>query len=275
MATRIVICAPATPIRNDVSDRVNRLAAAYPDIELVFHDQCFLAEGHFAGDDETRLAVLVECANDASFDAVWLAKGGYGTNRIAEQAIAKFGEAARQKTFLGYSDAGYLLAGLYREGIGKPVHGPMPVDVRREGGDEAIGRVLKFFSGNPEGLEESIGSEPVAAFNLTTLSMLCGTKLMPDLAGHVVMIEEVSEYLYSIDRLFFHLTENLRGIAGLRLGRVTDVPENDRPFGAEPIEIAQDWCARSGIPFLGVAEIGHNAANRIVPFGLAGSRARP
>jgi muramoyltetrapeptide carboxypeptidase len=105
--------------------------------------------------------------------------------------------------------------------------------------------------------------------------MLCGTKLMPDLAGHVVMIEEVSEYLYSIDRLFFHLTENLRGIAGLRLGRVTDVPENDRPFGAEPIEIAQDWCARSGIPFLGVAEIGHNAANRIVPFGLAGSRARP
>lgn len=274
MTTRIAICAPATPIRYDVSDRVERLAREFPEIELVFHDQCFRAEGHFAGDDEERLTALLECANDPAFDAVWFAKGGYGTNRIAEQALTGFNEAAREKTFIGYSDAGYLLAGLYKEGLGKPVHGPMPVDIRRDGGEEAIRRALAYFSGSDDGLEESIEDEPVAAFNLTTLSMLCGTRLMPDLAGHVVMIEEVSEYLYSVDRLFFHLTNNLKGIAGLRLGRVTDIPENDRPFGAEPVEIAQDWCKRSGIPFLGVAEIGHTAANRIVPFGLARSRAR-
>lgn len=275
MATRIAICAPATPIRYDVSDRVERLAREFPDLELVFHDQCFRAEGHFAGDDDERLAALLECANDPAFDAVWFAKGGYGTNRIAEQAMAGFTDAARDKIFMGYSDAGYLLAGLYRGQFGKPVHGPMAVDIRRDGGEEAIRRALSYFSGDNGGLEESIGAEPVAAFNLTTLSMLCGTELMPDLTGHVVMIEEVSEYLYSVDRLFFHLTENLRGIAGLRLGRVTDIPENDRPFGAEPVEIAQDWCNRSGIPFLGVAEIGHTAANRIVPFGLAGSRPQP
>ena len=98
--------------------------------------------------------------------------------------------------------------------------------------------------------------------------MLVGTELAPDLAGHVVMVEEVAEHLYAIDRLFFHVTQHLKGIAGLRLGRISDVPENDRPFGSDAEAIAEDWCARSGIPYLGRADIGHDAANKIVPFGL-------
>ena len=104
--------------------------------------------------------------------------------------------------------------------------------------------------------------------------MLCGTRFLPDLSGHVVLVEEVAEHLYAIDRLFFHVTEHLRGIAGLRLGRISAVPENDRPFGTEPEEIARDWCARAGIPYLGRADVGHDAANRIVPFGLAADHAR-
>ncbi len=102
-----------------------------------------------------------------------------------------------------------------------------------------------------------------------TLAMLCGTPLMPGLAGHVVMVEEVSEYLYAVDRLFFHVTAHLGGAAGLRLGRISQVPENDRPFGHEAEDIARFWCDRHAIPFLGSADIGHDAANRIVPFGLA------
>ena len=50
---------------------------------------------------------------------------------------------------------------------------------------------------------------------------------MPDLSGHVVMVEEVAEHLYAIDRLFFHVTQHLRSVAGIRLGRVSAVPEND------------------------------------------------
>jgi len=108
-----------------------------------------------------------------------------------------------------------------------------------------------------------------------TLAVLCGTELMPDLSGHVVLVEEVAEHLYAIDRLFFHLTQHLggAGVAGIRLGQVTDVPENDRPFGAEAEEIALDWCGRSGIPYLGRADIGHDPANRVVPFGVASAAA--
>ena len=270
MPIRIAICAPSTPLTPRDAERVEQVAAEFPDIELHFHPQCFASEGHFAGSDALRLAALLECANDPAFDAVWLARGGYGACRIAEDAVARLGSAARAKRFLGYSDAGYLLAALYRERIGLSVHAPMPVDIRRAGGEAAVRRTLSYLSGDRGGLEPGLDHRPVVAFNLTTLAMLCGTRLMPGLGGHVVMVEEVSEHLYAVDRLFFHVTAHLGGVAGLRLGRVSEVPENDRPFGAAPEEIARHWCARHAIPFLGEADIGHDCANRIVPFGLAG-----
>jgi muramoyltetrapeptide carboxypeptidase len=268
--SRIAICAPGTPITRDVAERVSTLAAAeFPQLELAFHEQCFAMDGHFAGDDARRLAALLECANDTAIDAVWFAKGGYGSNRIAADALVRFDRTAYDKTFLGYSDNGYLQAGAYRQGIGHAVHGPMPVDILREGGEVAVTRALAWFAGDDRGLEPSLDGRPAVAFNLMTLAMLCGTELMPDLSGHVVMVEEVAEHLYAVDRLFFHVTQHLRGVAGLRLGRVSAVPENDRPFGSTAEQIARDWCARTGIPFLGAADIGHDADNRIVPFGLA------
>lgn len=265
----IAICAPATPISRDVAERVRAIAAAdYPEVTLHFHEQCFVEDGHFAGPDAVRLAALLDCANDPAFDAVWFAKGGYGSNRIASDAVARMEAAAGQKSYLGYSDTGTLLGALYAAQIGFPVHAPMPVDIRREGGDAAVRRSLAWLAGDDAGLEPSLDGKPAVAFNLYTLAMLLGTDLMPDLTGHVVMVEEVGEYEYAVDRLFFHLTQQLPGIAGLRLGDVTAVPENDRPFGTDVEGIARYWCDRAGIEYLGRAMIGHTAANRIVPFGL-------
>ncbi len=269
--TNIAICAPATPITRVHASALEALVAAeFPMHRVTFHEQCFARSGHFAGDDLTRLAALVECANDPAFDAVWFAKGGYGSNRIAEAATVRMNAAAREKSYVGFSDCGYLLAALYRAGIGQCAHGSMPVSARSEGGRQAVRRVLKWFAGDNSGLEPSLdGSTPVAAFNLITLAMCVNTPIMPDLTGHVVMVEEVSEHLYSIDRLFFHLAGTLPRLAGLRLGAVTAVPENYVEFGQTEEEIAQFWCARAGIPYLGRAEIGHTSANRVVPFGLA------
>ncbi|MCA1748949.1 MAG: LD-carboxypeptidase, partial [Sphingomonadales bacterium] len=93
--------------------------------------------------------------------------------------------------------------------------------------------------------------------------------LEPDLSGHVLMLEEVSEYLYRIDRSLHHILMNrsLRGIAGLRLGRCTDILENEVDFGETPEGMARHWCGKAGIPFLGDADIGHDAENKVVPFG--------
>lgn len=263
----VAICAPSRPLTEEAAARVAEIAADYADVELQFHRQCFREQGHFAGSDAERLAAFLDCANDPGFDAVWFARGGYGAGRIAEAAIGTLDAAASAKQFLGYSDGGMLLGGLYRARIGQQVHAPMPTDVRREGGDAAIRRVLAWLSDDERGREPSRDGHPAVAFNLTTLAMVCGTPLMPDLTGHVVMVEEVCEHLYAVDRLFGHVVPHLRGIAGLRLGRVSEVPENDRPFGVGAEEIARYWCERHAIPFLGSADIGHDAANKIVPFG--------
>ncbi|UYH56009.1 LD-carboxypeptidase [Qipengyuania sp. SS22] len=271
---RIAICAPGKRLKRERAEAVEALVAERSDISLHFHEQCFAEDGHFAGSDEVRLAALLDCANDPGFDAVWFAMGGYGSNRIAAQAVAQMNEVARTKSYLGYSDTGFLLAALYKHGIGRVAHGPLAGDVRREGGTQAVERALDWFMGGEGGLEPGLDARPAVAFNLATLAMLVGTELAPDLSGHVVLIEEVAEHLYAVDRLLFHVTQHLGGIAGLRLGRISDIPENDRPFGSDEVAIAQDWCQRSGIPYLGRADIGHDAANKIVPFGLEARAAR-
>jgi muramoyltetrapeptide carboxypeptidase len=272
--TRVAICAPSRPISLEDSARVQALAAEFPGLELHFQPQCFFEEGHFAGTDAERLEAFVSCANYARFDAVWFARGGYGANRIAEDAIKQLHGPAKRKPYLGYSDTGYLLGGLYRNRIGQPVHAPMVADIRRTGGEVAVRRTLAWLAGDRSGQIDLHDAQPTVAFNLITLAMLCGTPLMPNLTGHVVIVEEVSEHLYAVDRLFFHVTAHLGGVAGIRLGRVSEVPENDRPFGAGPEEIARYWCDKHAVPFLGSADIGHDIDNKIVPFGVEAGAGR-
>ncbi len=270
MTKCIGIVCPGKPILQERAQSVLELArVSHPQLELRLHQAATQEHGHFAGDDATRLAALLEYANDPGIDAIWFGMGGYGSARIVGEVIAGLGEAAQDKTFLGYSDCGVLLGALYKHGIGHPVHGPLVGDIRREGGAECVNRVLDWFSGNRQGLEPGLDERPAVAFNLMTLAMLVGTDFMPDLTGHVVLLEEVSEHLYAVDRLFFHVTQHLRGVAGIRLGEVSDVPENDRPFGYDEEQIARYWCEKTGIAYLGRADVGHSSANRIVPFGLA------
>lgn len=271
---RIAICAPGKRLKRERAEAVRALASGRNDVELHFHDQCFFKSGHFAGDDDARLAAFLDCANDRAFDAVWFAMGGYGSNRIAAGAIAGANAEARRKAYIGYSDTGTLLGALYRNRIGTAAHGPLVGDIKRPGGEQAVHRALDWLTGSSDGLEPSLDDRLAAAFNLTTLAMLVGTQFAPDLGGHVVMVEEVAEHLYAVDRLFFHVTQHLKGIAGLRLGRISAVPENDRPFGSGEEDIARDWCARADIPYLGRADIGHDADNKIVPFGLAARESR-
>jgi muramoyltetrapeptide carboxypeptidase len=128
-----------------------------------------MSSGHFAGSDAARIAAFLEIANDASFDAVWFGRGGYGACRVAEAALPKLNDAARRKTYLGYSDAGVLLAGLYAKGFQDVAHGPMPADITRDEGDEAVTRALAYLSHRAaDTLEPSIApARKAVAFNMT------------------------------------------------------------------------------------------------------------
>jgi muramoyltetrapeptide carboxypeptidase len=269
---RIGVVAPSTRLLPEAAERVRALAAAhFPEAELVFHPQCFLSHNHFAGEDRLRADAFIEVAQDPGFDALWFARGGYGSCRIAEAVIGKLEPAARAKTYFGYSDAGFVLAGLQRAGFPHLVHGPMPQDIKRDGGEAAVARALAWLvRRDPAALEPGLADgKPALAFNITVLSHLLGTVLEPDLGGRVLLLEDVSEHLYRTDRAMFHIVSNpaVRRCAGIRFGRLSDVPENDRDFGESGEEIARHWCERAGIPFLGRADIGHDVDNKVVPFG--------
>ena len=269
---RIAVVAPSSRFSEDAAARVQDIAArAFPEVELYFHPQCFLTHNHFAGTDAARAAALVQVANDPGFGAVWFARGGYGACRVVEQALAQFAPVARNKAWLGYSDAGYILAALYRAGYPDLAHGPMAQRVLSEGGEAAALRALGWLvKRDADALEPHLAlGDRHAAFNLTVFSQLLGTVLEPDLAGHVLMLEDVSEEMYRIDRSFCHVTgqPSVRRVAGIRLGRVSKVPPNDPDFGEDKEQIARHWCDRAGIAFLGRADIGHDSANKVVPFG--------
>lgn len=267
---RIGIVAPGRALDQSIADRVTALAGN--SAHLVFHPQCFLRDGHFAGPDSARSDAFVEFANDPSLDAIWFARGGYGACRLLDIAFERLGEAARAKTYLGYSDAGSLLARLARDGIGRVAHGPIPADLLREGGEVAVRRSLDFLTGTDGGA----GIDPVslapgkyAAFNISVFASLIGTGWLPDLSGHVLMLEDVGEYHYRLDRMMFTITSNpeVKKVAGIRLGRCGAIPVNDIDFGRDEEEIVTHWCARNGIAYLGRADIGHDVENKIVVFG--------
>lgn len=269
---RIGIVAPGKTLDPVLAARVEAFAAiAYPDVRLVIHPQCYLSEGHFAGPDSARAAAFLEYANDPSIDAVWFARGGYGSNRILEAVMPALGSAAAAKSYMGYSDMGFLLGALYARRIGRPVHGPLVMDMARTGGDATIARALGWLTARDRAaLEPSVGKQPVAAFNLAILTNLIGTPWLPDLTDHILMIEDVSEPLYRIDRMLFQLAHatQLKGIAGIRLGRISDVQPNDPPWQGSAEEMITRWAAEMNVPYLGPADIGHDAANKVVPFGM-------
>lgn len=271
---RIGVVAPARGLDAGIAARAVAVARAhFPLAELVIHPQCFLREGHFAGADDARAAAFVAMANDPAIDAIWFARGGYGANRLLAKVMNALDPAAAgAKTYLGYSDTGFLLAALYARGVGQVAHGPMVADLARSGGEAAFVRALGWLvDRRAESVEPSLDGRPTIALNLSIAVALVGTRWLPDVAGHVLMIEEVAEPLYRVDRMLFQLASApaLARLAGIRLGRMVDMLPNDPPWAEnEPVAVMiERWCGALGVPWLGAADIGHDAGNRIVPFG--------
>ncbi|UZK67865.1 LD-carboxypeptidase [Sphingomonas sp. M1-B02] len=275
---RIGVVAPARTVSRESSLRVaGFMALTYPEHDIVFHPQCYLEEGHFAGSDAVRAAAFLEFANDPGFDAIWFARGGYGSNRILHEVMPKLNASAGHKTYAGFSDMGFLLGALYARRIGRSVHASMASSLgRNDPGDATAWALGWLIDKDRRGLDPSLADgRPAAAFNLSILDALIGTPWLPDLTDHVLMIEEVGEPLYRIDRMLFtmaHATQ-LQGIAGVRLGKVTAITDNGEQegsysFGETVEQMIVRWCREMGVPYLGAAEIGHVKLNRVVPFGI-------
>jgi muramoyltetrapeptide carboxypeptidase len=174
---------------------------------------------------------------------------------------------------MGFSDMGFLLGALYARRIGSPVHASMASAMGKNDTGEAPGWALAWLiDRDKRALEPTLlDGKPAAAFNLSILTAIIGTPWMPDLTDHVLMIEEVGEPMYRVDRMLFtmaHATQ-LKGVAGVRLGAISDVVNNDVDFGETGEFMMHRWCKEMGVPYLGRCEIGHVELNRVVPFGVS------
>lgn len=271
---RIGVVAPARTVSKESAARMSAfMAFTYPQHDIVFHPQCFMVEGHFAGSDDVRARAFLEFANDPGIDAIWFARGGYGSNRILEMVMPNLNAAARTKTYMGYSDMGFLLGALYARRIGFPAHASMASSLGKNDTGEAPGWALSWLiDRDTRSLEPTLlNGQPAAAFNLAILTAMIGTPWLPDLTDHVLMIEEVGEPMYRLDRMLFtmaHATQ-LKGLAGVRLGAVSAVVQNDVDFLETEEQMTKRWCHEMGVPYLGRCEIGHVALNRVVPFGVS------
>ena len=222
----------------------------------------------------TRAQAFLDIANDESYDAVWFARGGYGSCRVVEAVMGGLTAAVQDEKPTSATVMPACCLPLCT-GLGsrrwRTVRWRRTSFERRET-RRLVGRSLGWSIARRRALEPTVcRAQKTAAFNMTVLSQLLGTPLQPDLDGHVLMLEEVAEAMYRIDRSLFHITSNaeIRRVSGIMLGRCSDITPNEPDFGMNEEEVARYWCRRSGIPWLGRADIGHDVNNKIVPFGTA------
>jgi muramoyltetrapeptide carboxypeptidase len=271
---RIGIVAPGRRLGEGARTKLEALVASSGlPVEIVIHPQCQLEHGHFAGPDSARLDALVSFANDPDIDAIWFARGGYGAARLLTGLEGRIGEAAREKVYLGYSDAGFLLSALSNAGCRFCAHGPVVGDIDRDDGEEAALRALRFLARRGEAdLADSIDEQqPNLVFNLTILRSLLATPWAPTQFHKACLwLEDVGEYTYATDRSMFQLTNAqwfATHVRSVRVGRFSLVPDNDVPFGISSFESVAQWCAAAGVEVAGGGDIGHDKDNKIVPFG--------
>ncbi len=220
--------------------------------------------------DDVRAAALNEALADDAVDIIWCARGGYGAPRLLDKV--DFSVARREKLLVGYSD----ITALQQCALGtkvRPVHGAMPFDLRHEERAENIERALHLCDEALSGavpprtfdlapVREGEAQGALIAGNLHVLTALLGTRFEPEWADCVLCLEDVGEYLYAIDRLFWRLAQSRLAprIKAIALGAFTDNEDNDIPWGATVEQIAA--LHFSTIPIATGMPVGHGDDNK-------------
>jgi muramoyltetrapeptide carboxypeptidase len=237
--------------------------------------------GFLAGSDEERAGELNRAMADPDVRGIVLARGGHGILRILpllDPALLR----ADPKPIVGFSDATALLAWAERAAGVRAVHGPVVVQLPRlpagdvawlldllEGkaalaGQEVAAGLARIGGGAGAGRVEG----PLVGGNLTLLAHLVGTPWAPDLTGAVVLLEEVDEKPYAVDRYLTRmaLAGAWDGAAAALAGDFTACA--DPTYPEVSVEQVVDERLRAiGVPALAGAPIGHGARNRAVPHG--------
>jgi len=229
---------------------------------------------YFAGSDALRLEQLVHALTSKDFGAVWVVRGGSGLARLLRDV--PWGSLP-QRPVIGFSDTTSLLNPLAQR-VGSPVvHGPVLHSLGATD-DTSIGHLFDLLAGRGldplEGtpLVSGQGSGPLFGGNLCLLATACGTDFSLDARGAILVIEEVGEHPYRVDRSLAQLRDCgvFDDLAGVALGEFKDCkPPADSGWGLNDIFL--EFFGDLGIPVLADLPIGHGSANRAFPLGVMGT----
>ena len=223
--------------------------------------------GYLAGRDEQRLADLLP---ETPVSLLACARGGWGAARLLERDIPW-----QPGWLLGFSDVTALLWGRLAAGFDGGVHGPLLTTLASEPewSQKRLRRLL-FGEALPdlqgEGLGGGIASGPLLVANLTVASHLLGSPWIPSLDGAILILEDVGEAPYRIDRMLTHwrLCGALHRLAGLGFGSFSAC-EDDRPdqqsFTLK--QVLEERTADLNIPRVMDLPVGHQSGNAALPLG--------
>ncbi|MCP9848289.1 LD-carboxypeptidase [Cyanobium sp. Morenito 9A2] len=247
--------------------------------------------GYLAGKDEHRRADFEPHPELGPAGLRACVRGGWGAARLLEHPLD-----LAPGWLLGFSDVTSLLWAQRAQGHGGGIHGPLittlaaePAWSRQRLHDLLFGAPLEDLRG--EEWRGGVAEGPLLVANLTVATHLLGTPHLPPLQGAVLVLEDVGEAPYRVDRMLTHwrLTGALHQLAGLGFGRFSDDGESDQTDdeGAETgrreerfstEQVLKERSADLGIPVLGGLDVGHGPGNAALPLGararLDGSNGR-
>lgn len=213
-------------------------------LRVVTGDNLFSSShSYLSGSDEERLSDLQKAINDPDVKAIISARGGYGSGRIIDKLDFS---AIKQhpKWVIGFSDITAVHLRLLREGL-MSVHGTMPILFSKPESKDSIESLRQLllderssvsFNVTPHNrIGKSTGR--LVGGNLSLIVDSMGTATEPDTEGNILVIEEIDEYYYRVDRMLNHLKRagKLEKLSGLIIGHMTDIKESELPFN-ESIE---------------------------------------
>lgn len=232
------------------------------------------AHHQFAGTDNFRATDLQAMLDDTSVDAIWCARGGYGTVRIIDKLdFTHFRK--RPKWIIGYSDITVLHSHLNTLGI-PSIHAAMAFDIYKstalaqlslQNALTGITNTIHFPSVS-ENITGTATGEAIGG-NLSILYSLCGSPSAIDTTGKILFLEDLDEYLYHIDRMLYNLDRNglFQNLAGLVIGGMTNMHDNQVPFGMAVSQMIVALTAKYNFPVAFQAPFGHQTDNRAIIFG--------
>lgn len=273
----VMLVSPSGPTRPERVARGVELLTGWG-LRPVLAPNAYARRGYLAGDDALRAADLNTAFADPEVRGVICTRGGYGAQRVVD-LIDMAAVRRDPKVVAGFSDITALQFALWRGARLAGVHGPgaawlderLPLRSAESLHAALMTTEPVTVAATPD--EETFAvrvpgraAGPLLGGNLCLITASIGTPDMPDLTGAVLLIEEVQEPPYKVDRMLTHLRRAgvLDGVAGVAVGQFTECADG---WDTTVTDVLAECLGDLGVPVLGGLPVGHGVGQLTVPVG--------